>query len=165
MRIQTRQFATLVILLTSLLLSPVTLVAQTTTSDWSRLTSVSTGSKLSVKLKNGNKVDGTLSNVSDTALTLMVKNTSTELKRDDIRTIHLDGGKSAKKGALIGLGVGAGAGALIGGIFDASDDHNDLGDVAAGVTTGIGVVVGAGLGTLGGALIGRKKRVLLYEVK
>ena len=165
MRIQTRQFATLVILLTSLLLSPVTLAAQTTNSDWSRLTSVTTGSKLSVKLRNGNKVEGTLSSVSDTALMLMVKNTSTELKRDDIRTVHLVGGKSAKKGALIGLGVGAGTGALVGGILDASDNHEDLGDVAAGVTTAIGVVVGAGLGTLGGALIGRKKRVLLYEAK
>ena len=40
---------TIVILLTSLLLSPVTLVAQATTSDWSRLNSVVTGSKLSVK--------------------------------------------------------------------------------------------------------------------
>lgn len=168
MRIQTRQFATLVILLTSLLLSPVTLAAQTTNSDWSRLTSVTTGSKLSVKLRNGNKVEGTLSSVSDTALTLMVKNTSTELKRDDIRTVHQVAGKSAKKkGALIGLGVGAGAGALVGGVLDASNDDSleSLDAFATGVTTVIGAVVGAGLGTLGGALIGRKKRVLLYEAK
>ena len=162
MRIQTRQFATLVILLTSLLLSPVTLMGQATTSDWSRLTSVTTGSKLSVKLRNGNKVEGTLSSVSDTALTLMVKNTSTELKRDDIRTVHLVGGKSAKKGALIGLGVGAGTGALVGGVLDASGDNFPL---AKGVTTAIGTILGAGLGALGGALIGRGKRVLLYEAK
>ncbi len=162
MRIQTRQFATLVILLTSLLLSPVTLAAQATTSDWSRLTSVPTGSKLSVKLRNGKKVDGTLSSVSDTAVTLMVKNTSTELKRDDIRTVHLVGGKSAKKGALIGLGVGAGTGALVGGVIDASSDNFPL---AKGVTTAIGTILGAGLGALGGALIGRGKRVLLYEAK
>ena len=163
MRIQTRQFATLVILLTSLLLSPVTLAAQATTGDWSRLTSVPTGSKLSVKLKNGNKVDGKLSSVSDTAVTLMVKNTSTELKRDDIRTVHLVGGKSAKKGALIGLGVGAGTGALVGGVLDASGDNFPL---ATGVTTAIGTILGAGLGALGGALLGsRKKRVLLYEAK
>ena len=45
MRIRTRQFATIVILLTSLLLSPVTLVAQATTNDWSRLTSMETGAK------------------------------------------------------------------------------------------------------------------------
>jgi len=162
MRIQIRQFATLVILLTSLLLSPVTLMAQATTGDWSRVSSVPTGSKLSVKLKNGNKVDGKLSSVSDTAVTLMVKNTSTELKRDDIRTVHLVGGKSAKKGALIGLGVGAGTGALVGGVIDASGDNFPL---AKGVTTAIGTILGAGLGALGGALIGRGKRVLLYEAK
>ena len=162
MRIQTRQFATLVILLTSLLLSPVTLMAQANTGDWSRVSSVPTGSKLSVKLKNGNKVDGKLSSVSDTAVTLMVKNTSTELKRDDIRTVHLVGGKSAKKGALIGLGVGAGTGALIGGVIDASSDTFPL---AKGVTTGIGIILGAGLGALGGSLIGKGKRVLLYEAK
>ena len=92
----------------------------------------------------------------------MVKNTSTELKRDDIRTVHLVGGKSAKKGALIGLGVGAGTGALIGGVIDASGDNFPL---AKGVTTAIGTILGAGLGALGGALIGRGKRVLLYEAK
>ena len=165
MRIQTRQFATLVILLTSLLLSPVTLMAQTTNSDWSRLTSVTTGSKLSVKLRNGNKVDGTLSSVSDTALTLMVKNTSTELKRDDIRTVHQVKGKSAKKAALIGLGVGAGVGAAAGGIHDVSnnDDIPDFDLPATPFTT----VLGAGVGALGGWLVGRsgKKRVLIYEAR
>ena len=165
MRIQTRQFATLVILLTSLLLSPVTLMAQTTNSDWSRLTSVTTGSKLSVKLRNGNKVDGTLSSVSDTALTLMVKNTSTELKRDDIRTVHQLNGNSAEKGALIGLGVGAGVGAAAGAIHDVShnDDIPDFDLPATPFTT----VLGAGVGALGGWLIGRsgKKRVLIYEAR
>jgi small nuclear ribonucleoprotein (snRNP)-like protein len=165
MRIQTRQFATLVILLISLLLSPVTLAAQTTNSDWSRLTSVSTGSKLSVKLRNGKKLDGTLSSVSDTALTLLVKNTSTELKRDDIRTVHQVNGNSAKKATLIGLGLGAGAGATVGAAIDRSNDDGfeKLDSVGTAVTT----VLGAGVGALGGFLIGRsgKKRVLLYEAK
>ena len=165
MRIQTRQFATLVILLTSLLLSPVTLMAQATTGDWSRLSSVPTGSKLSVKLRNGNKVDGKLSSVSDTAVTLMVKNTSTELKRDDIRTVHLVNGNSAKKATLIGLGVGAGAGAALGAAVDSANDDGfeKLDSVGTAVTT----VLGAGVGALSGFLIGRngKKRVLLYEVK
>ncbi|HKY45875.1 MAG TPA: hypothetical protein VJM50_22485 [Pyrinomonadaceae bacterium] len=164
MRIQTRQFATLVILLTSLLLSPVTLMAQTTTNDWSRLTSMPTESKLSVKLKNGKNVDGKLSSVSDTAVTLMVKKTSTELKRDDIRTVHLVGGNSAKKATLIGLGVGAGTGAILGAIGDASNsEFEDIDNAAAAAVT----VLGAGIGALSGWLIGRsgKKRVLLYEAK
>ena len=165
MRIQTRQFATLVILLISLLLSPITLAAQTTTSDWSRLSSVPTGSKLSVKLRNGNKVDGTLSSVSDTAVTLMVKNASRELKRDDIRTVHLVGGNSVKKATLLGLAVGAGVGAAAGAIHDVSnnDDVPDFDLPATPFTT----VLGAGVGAISGFFIGRagKKRVLVYEAK
>jgi hypothetical protein len=167
MRIQTRQFATIVILLTSFLLSPVTLAAQVAINDWSRLNSVANGSKLSVKLKNGKKMDGTFNSVSDTALTLMVKNTSTEIKRDDIRTVHQVGGTSVTKSTLIGLGAGAGAGALLGAVGEASDDDNSFGDlngtaVAAGLT-----VLGAAAGAITGFIIGktRKKRMLLYEAK
>ena len=165
MRISTRRFATIVILLTSLLLSPVTLMAQASISDWSRLNSVVTGSKLSVKLRNGKKIDGTLSNVTDTALTLMVKNTSTEVKRDEVRTVHQVGGNSATKATLIGMGLGAGAGALAGGIVDSANDDSfeDLDNIATGVLA----VLGAGVGALGGFLVGKsmKKRVLIYEAK
>ena len=93
---------------------------------------------MSVKLRNGKKVDGTFSSVSDTSLTLMVKNASTEVKRDDIRSVHSVTGKSATKSTLIGLGVGAGVGAVIGIAGDASS--NGFGGerldnaVAAGVT-------------------------------
>lgn len=165
MRISTRRFATIVILLTSLLLSPVTLAAQTSINDWSRLNSVVTGSKLSVKLRNGRKVDGTISNVSDTALTLMVNNTSTEVKRDDIRTVHQVGGNSATKATLIGMGLGAGAGAIAGGIGNSRNDSFQLVDdeIAIAVLTGLG----AGVGALGGFLVGKsmKKKVLIYEAK
>ena len=167
MRIRTRQFATIVILLTSFLLSPATVAAQAGTNDWSRLTSTAQGSKLSVKLKNGKKIDGTFSSVSDTAVTLMVKNTSTEIKRDDIRSVHQVGGTSVTKSTLIGLGAGAGAGALLGAVGAATDNEDnfvDLNDgaVAAGLT-----VLGAGVGAITGFIIGktRKKRVLIYEAK
>lgn len=164
MRITTRRFATIVILLTSLLLSPVALMAQASINDWSRINSVVTGSKLSVKLRNGKKVDGTLSNVTDTALTLMVKNTSTEVKRDDIRTVHQVGGNSATKATLIGMGLGAGAGAITGGIGSAGDDSfPQFDNIAIGVLT----VLGAGVGALGGFLVGKsmKKKVLIYEAQ
>lgn len=166
MRITTRQFATIVVLLTSLLLSPLTLMAQASTSDWSKLTSVSTGSKLSVKLRNGKKIDGTLSSVSDTGLTLMVKNTSTEVKRDDISSVHTVNGASVKKATLIGLGIGAGAGAIIGVAGDASTSNGGyeaLDNAVAGAIT----IIGALAGTITGFAIGktRKKRVLIYEAK
>ena len=167
MRIRTRQFATIVILLTSFLLSPVTLVAQVGTNDWSRLNSVANGSKLSVKLKTGKKMDGTFSSVSDTALTLMVKNASTEVKRDDVRSVHQVGGTSVTKSTLIGLGAGAGAGALLGAVGAASDDDNSFGDINDGVAAGIVTVMGATAGAITGFIIGmtRKKHVLLYEAK
>jgi len=162
MRSKTTQFATVVILLTSILLLPVIVAAQT--NDWSRLTSVASGSKLSVKLTNGKTVDGSFSSVSDTALTLMVKNVATEAKRDDVVSVHQVTKKSAAKATLIGLGAGAGVGAIVGAAADSSSDgFEELDSIATAVTT----VLGAGVGALGGFLIGRsgKKRVLIYEAK
>ena len=167
MRIRTRQFATIVILLTSFLFSPVTLVAQVATNDWSRVISVPGGNKLSVKLKNGKKIDGTFSNATDTALRLMVKNTSSEIKRDDIRSVHQVGGTSVTKSTLIGLGAGAGAGALLGAVGEATDDDNSFGDLNGGAVAAGLTVLGAAAGAITGFVIGktRKKRVLLYESK
>jgi hypothetical protein len=167
MRIRTRQFATIVILVTSFLLSPVTLVAQVGTNDWSRLNSVAQGSKLSVKLKNGKKVDGTFSSVSDTALTMTVKNASTEVKREDVRSVHQVGGTSVGKSTLIGLGAGAGAGALLGAVGAAADNDNGFPVLDGTVVTAGLTVLGAAAGAITGFVIGktRKKRVLLYEAK
>jgi len=167
MRIRTRQFATIVILVTSFLLSPVTLVAQVGTNDWSRLNSVAQGSTLSVKLKNGKKMEGTFSSVSDTALTLMVKNASTEVKRDDVRSVHQVGGTSVTKSTLIGLGAGAGAGALLGAVGSAADNDNGFPVLdGTAVTAGL-TVLGAAAGAITGFIIGktRKKKALLYESK
>ena len=165
MRIQTRRFATLVILLTSFLLSPVTLVGQVATNDWSRLTSVPAGSKLSVKLKSGTKIDGTFTSVSDTALTLMARSGAKEVPRNDVLSVHTVNGKSAKTATLIGMGLGAGAGAILGAVVDSKngDSFETLDNVATAVTT----VLGAGVGALGGFLVGKsgKKRVLIYEAK
>lgn len=165
MRTKTTQLVTIVILLTSILLSPITVAAQAGTNDWSRLTSVATGSKLSVKLRNGKTIDGTLSGVSDATMTLMVNKTSTEVKRDDVISVHQVSGKSATKATLIGMGVGAGAGAIVGAAGDSNnnDGFEKLDSIATAATT----VLGAGAGALGGFLIGRsgKKRILLYEAK
>lgn len=157
-------FATVVILLTSILLLPSAVAAQTSTNDWSRLSSVATGSKLSTKLRNGQTIGGSFSSVSDTALTLMVKNAATEVKRDDILSVHQVSRKSAKTATLIGLGAGAGAGAVVGAAADSNNDSfEELDSIATAVTT----VIGAGVGALGGFLIGRsgKKRVLIYEAR
>src|SRR5687768_9592026 len=159
-----KQIAVIVFMVLSFLLSPVTLLAQTGTNDWSRLGSVAGGTKLSVKLKDGQKIDGKLANVSDASLSLTVKNAAKEIRREDVATVHQVSKKGAGKATLIGLGVGAGAGTAIAVAGDANSDG--FGEVHNGVTAGFVVLV-AGVGALAGYLIGRigNKRVLLYESK
>lgn len=165
MRNLTRPFVA-VVLLASLLLSAVGVAAQGQTNDWSKVTALSSGSNLSVKLKNGKTVNGTLSSVSDSTLSLTAKNAPLDIKREDVRAVHEVVKKSsAAKAALIGTGVGAGAGAAAGAI---SDSNNDDGfeSLDSAATAGL-AVVGAGVGALVGYLIGRSgnKKVLVYEAK
>jgi hypothetical protein len=155
-----RKITTIVVLLLSFLLSPLALAAQTAPTDWSSLNGLTSGTKLSVKLKDGTKVDGNLAGVSDTTLSLTVKKARKEMRREDIASVHAVVGKSAGMATLIGMGVGAGVGAGMGVAADASD--NAL-EVHNGVTAGM-AVVGAAVGALTGFLVGKttKKRVLLY---
>ena len=166
MRTKAPKATTITLILSLLFLSPVTLMAQTALSDWSRLNSVASGSKLSVKLKDGKTVEGSLRSVSDTGLSLTVKNNERQLRRDDVLTVHEVAPKSVKKSTLIGLGVGAGAGAAIGIAGDASGDDVGFEKLDNSIAAGV-AVLGAGVGALSGFLIGRsgKKRVLLYESK
>ena len=149
----------------ALLFSAVSVVAQGQANDWSKVTALTSGSKLSVKLKNGKTINGTLSSVSDSTLSLTAKN-AVDIKREDVRTVHEVVKKgSATKAALIGTGVGAGAGAAVGAIGDSNNDDG-LESLDSAATAGL-AVVGAGVGALVGYLIGRSgsKRVLVYEAK
>lgn len=161
-------FFVCVVLIVSFLLPTNFLAAQNTvatTSDWSALKTLTSGSKLSVKLKNGKTVDGKLNSVSDESLTLSVKNSVQDLKREDVRSVYQLTKKSATKATLIGMGVGAGAGAAIGAAGAANDD-NGFEKIDHAVTAGL-TVIGAGLGALTGYLLGRGggKRVLVYQSK
>jgi hypothetical protein len=163
MRSLPQPFAVLVVVAT-LLLSTVAAMAQDQTNNWSRLTAVASGAKLSVKLKNGKTVNGTFNNASDATLSVTAKNSPMEIKRDDVATVYeVIKKSSATKGTLIGMGVGAGAGAAAGGIASAKDD--DGFDKIDHVATAGLAVAGAGVGALVGYLVGRggSKRALLYQ--
>jgi len=161
-----RRLAIALIAVTALLVASIDVNAQTNLNDWSRLSSLTTGSKVSVKLKDGKSVEGKVSGVSDAALSLTVKNKPLDLKREDVLSVQQVVKKSATKSTLIGLAVGTGTGALIGGIADASVNDGGfekIDNVAAGAVT----VIGAVAGTVTGFLIGRghSKKVLVYEAK
>jgi small nuclear ribonucleoprotein (snRNP)-like protein len=167
MRIPAPQIPTITVLLVSLLLSPVALTAQNNLSDWSHLNAVALGSKLSVKLKDGKTVEGTLRSVSDSGLSLTVKNADRELRRDDVQTVHELSKKSVKKATLIGLGVGAGVGALAAAVTNASSDNNGFEIIDEGVAVAAVAILGAGVGAISGFFIGRsgKKRALVYKAR
>lgn len=156
------------VLMMSFVVPPVRLVAQNTTvttSDWSSLRAVTSGSKLSVRLKNGKTFDGSLSSVSDDTLTLSIKKSVQDLKRADILRVYQVTKNSDTKATLIGMAVGAGAGAAIGAAGAASSDDS-FEKIDHAVTAGL-TVIGAGLGAGIGYLVGRgsSKPVLIYESK
>ena len=167
MRIGSKGFTTGLVLAAATLLSPLpppvtsAQTANAPTGDWAALKTVTRGSKLSVKLKNGKTVEGKAAGVSEAALSLSVGNKSVDLNRDDILRVYRVGGASAKKATLIGMGVGAGAGALVGA---AGGDDDGFVPTRAQLTAGL-AVVGAAAGALVGFAIGksRHKRVLIYD--
>ena len=151
------------VLLAVVLVLSVPLQAQTAVNDWARISSVAAGSKLKVKLKNGKTVEGNLNSVSESSISLATKNTTQDIKRDDVQTVHRVVKKSALTATMIGMAVGAGAGAALGAI-GSSDSSFDKLDHA--VTAGL-TVVGAIAGTVTGYFIGRssRKKELIYEAK
>ena len=167
MRTRRQQLAAFV-LVALLLLSTGTVTGQTDRgqiNDWSRVTALPGGSKLSVKLKNGKTINGDFNSASHSTLSLTVKKAAMEIRRDEVARVHEVTKKSAAKATLIGTGIGAGAGAAAGAISDsANDDGFEAFDNAA---IGVLAVAGAGVGALVGYLVGRSgnKRVLVYEAK
>lgn len=142
--------------------------SNTPPSDWSVVQSVPVGDKLSVKLKDGKKVEGRLRAVSDATLTLDRGNKSSDFDRNSIarvqRYVSNSVGKSIGKSTAIGAGVGFGAGA---GLGLAAGQYEDIETASlVGIFGAIGAGLGAAIGAIAGAAsaTGRKK-VLIYEVK
>jgi len=137
-------------------------------SDWLAVRSISSGEKLSVKLKDGKKMEGRLVSISDATLTIDRGNRSTDIDRQSVekvyRLVPKSVGKSIGKSALIGAGIGFGAGT---GVSLAAGSYEDLetGELI-GILGGLGAAIGAGIGALVGAVSGSgNKKVLIYDTK
>jgi hypothetical protein len=134
---------------------------------WADVQATSTGNKLSLRLKDGKKMEGRLVNISDTALTIDRGSKSTDVTRDSIEKVYRiepkSRGKSIAKGALIGAGIGFGAGA---GVGIAAGNYEDLETAElVGILGGIGAAIGAGLGALFSSFGKKEQKVLIYESK
>jgi hypothetical protein len=134
---------------------------------WDLVKETTLGEKLEVKLKDGRKVKGDKVLVSDSELTLTLKNQqAAQFKRDEIRQVWRSLPPDPDKQRLYGT-VGFGVG-LVGGIALAAavSRQNDPCYDCRG--RGVGMVAAVIGVTTAGALIGRKlggggKRMLIYQ--
>ncbi len=165
------RLGTLLIVL-GLLGTPTISLAQATdqiaTGMWAGVQKVPPEEKLLVKLKDGNKVKGTLSSVSDAGLTLARGNRTTDVKRENVLQVY----RWVRKSRESATRWGAISGALIGGVLglalygaDAGPFYGENESVGAlfGSVAGTGAI-GAGVGGTSGYVLGRRKaRVLIYD--
>jgi hypothetical protein len=165
---KTRKISSVVVAITlmAVLAKPQITFAQVTPApirgSWEGLKAIPSGDKVEVDLRNGQKLKGRLTSVSDTALTLEHGNRTTDVTRADALRVHRVVSKSAKRSALIGLGIGAGAGLGGTAIFAYTGDRGG----EAGLYGLAAVVAGAGAGALIGYIMGsHKQKALIYETR
>lgn len=153
-----------ILLAIALIYAPVAAARQSASSgEWETVKAVPQGAELLIKLKDGQSLRGKLTSVTDTALSITVKNRNTEtVDRNRVSEVyHLRGKAEKAKYALIGAGVGA----AVGGGIGASKNSRESDD--GEIYTVIGITLGAGIGALTGFLfgLGRRKRVLIYQAR
>ena len=116
-------------------------------ADWSAVQALSTGEKVSVRTKDGDRLKGRFDSASETEISFTQDGRKVTLRRDSIRRVEV-GHRNRWKGALVGAGAGAGTGAAAGGYTVARTDH------FGGDPLPVGIAVGAGLGAAVGAAVG-----------
>jgi hypothetical protein len=147
-----------------------TIIAQNVSGaarEWEGVKALVTGEKLSVRLKDGKKVEGTVRNVTDTVLSLTRGAATSDLNRESIskvyRLISRSAGRSVGKSTAMGAGIGFGVGAGLGITGGTYEDLETAGLV--GILGGLGAAIGAGIGAVVGAVYVKPGRVLIYEAK
>ena len=85
---KSKTLALLMVVFTLLMsLTPAMAQQVTASSDWSAVTAISPGVKLSIELKDGKKVKGRLRSVSDSMVTLERGNKTNNVSRDSISRV------------------------------------------------------------------------------
>lgn len=112
---------------------------------------VKPGDTLTVVNDSGQRVEGKVSSVSASALSLTVSGTPRQFLSTEVNTIERRGPDSLKNGALIGLAIGGGIGGAGMIALAATAEDNVAGFMAVGVLMYAGI--GAGIGTGFDALI------------
>lgn len=111
---------------------------------------VKPGDTLTIVDDSGRRVEGKVSSLSASALSLTVSGTPRQFQSAEVNTIEKRGPDSLKNGALIGLAIGGGIGAVGMIALAATAESNPGAFVAAGMFMygGIGAGIGAGVDAL-----------------
>lgn len=131
-------------------LAPVAHVSAATpapVADWSSVQALSSGDKVRVSTKDGDRLKGRFESATDTEINFMEDGRRVTLRREQIKRVEL-GHKNRWKGALLGAGVGGGAGAGTGAALLSRTDHLTMSAIPAGLA------IGAGAGAAFGAAVG-----------
>jgi len=145
----------------TLICSPLAFAQQTVAAgDWSAVQDLPADTELVIQLKSGKSLKGKVSGVTADELSIIRKNKTESVRRENISQVY-ELKRKAEKGkyAAIGAGIGAGTGLGIG--LAKNSPPIDDGEIYPVV----GTVLGAGIGAIGGLLFGaaKRKRVLIYQ--
>src|ERR1043165_4800266 len=128
------------------------------TGEWSAVQALSSGTKIVVRTKDGDRLSGRFDSATDQAINFTQGGKRVSLTRESIRRVQINHGRNRLKGALVGTGVGVGAGIGAGGIIISRGDFVARETFIA--TTFIGAGIGAGIG---GAFGMGDKNETIYE--
>src|SRR5262245_25931709 len=102
-------------LLMAMLALPIDGLAQSTsTNNWTAVTTLPSGQKLVIELRNGKNIKGEFGSASETTVTVARGKNMENINRAEIRRIHRANGVSAGKSTLMGTAIGGGTGAALG---------------------------------------------------
>ncbi|HEX8285389.1 MAG TPA: hypothetical protein VF588_18690 [Pyrinomonadaceae bacterium] len=129
--------------------SPAAAQTRRAADDWSAVQSLSTGEKIVVRTKDGDRLTGRFDSATDLVINFTDGRKKISLTRESVRRVQIDRGNSRLRGTLVGAAIGAGAGFAVGAVlyFPYRDDMT-----AATVPgfTGLGAAIGAGFGAATG---------------
>ncbi len=119
-------------------------------ADWSAVQAISPGQKIVLRTMDGDRLTGRFDSANDLLLNYAEDNgRKVSLKRESIKLVQLNRGKSRLNSALLGVAIGGGAALALGGwAYSQGDFHPSVvygpGLLGAGIGAGIGAALGKG---------------------
>lgn len=117
--------------------------------DWSAVQTLSTGQKIVVRTRDGDRLTGRFDSATDLLINFTDGRRKVSLTRESIKLVQLDRGNSRGRGFLYGTLIGGAAGFAFGSILY-FPYRDDMVGTTIPVSTAMGMAIGAGIGAATG---------------